>query len=277
MKLRNVFAPLTDLRYAIQAAFLPTLGALVKSPLLLLHPLDLSRVFMSHVWITFGDSVDEGGREVKKNLLPNAEGVVLDIGAGERIRQLWLRNTFEQTTGHGHTLKYLDLPKVTKYIALEPNVLMHGEIRKSAANVGLTKESKSLLILPYGAEDIPQILSALEESQSVDTLVSILTLCSIPAPIPTIKDLVDQLLKPGGQLLIYEHVLSPRSDVAWWQKLWTPLWRVVFDGCCLDRPTHLWIQDINSWESQELWGKDAEDEENLWWHQVGRFVKKQQT
>ena len=82
MKLKNAFALFTDLRAALQAAFLPTVRALIMTPLLLLHPVELSRLFMAHVWTTFGDSVDEGGRDVKLKLIPNAQGVVLDIGAG---------------------------------------------------------------------------------------------------------------------------------------------------------------------------------------------------
>jgi hypothetical protein len=35
------------------------------------------------MWIRFGDLVDEGGREVKTDLISQAKGVVLDIGAGE--------------------------------------------------------------------------------------------------------------------------------------------------------------------------------------------------
>lgn len=151
---------------------------------------------------------------------------------------------------------------------------MHDEIRKAAEKAGYTEQANTLLILPYGAEESPKILSALEKPQSVDTLIFILTVCSIPEPAATTRALVEHILKPGGQLLMYEHVLSPRSDVAWWQRFWTPLWRVVFDGCCLDRPTHLWIQNMDAWESKQLWGKEGEDEENLWWHQVGRFVKK---
>lgn len=40
-----------------------------------------------------------------------ATGVVLDLGAGT-----------------GHSIGYLDLERVEKYIALEPNVLMHPKI-----------------------------------------------------------------------------------------------------------------------------------------------------
>jgi len=41
-----------------------------------------------------------------------------------------------------------------------------------------------------------------------DTLVSVLTLCSIPSPENTLTDIVSRVLKPGGQLFFYEHVLS---------------------------------------------------------------------
>jgi len=41
---------------------------------------------------------------------------------------------------------------------------------------------ESLLILSCGAEDISSVLTALKGPDSVDTLISILTLCSIPTP-----------------------------------------------------------------------------------------------
>ncbi|THH01968.1 hypothetical protein EW026_g806 [Hermanssonia centrifuga] len=211
---------------------------------------------MAHVWTLFGNPTDENGRDVKNILLSNATGVVIDIGAG-----------------HGHTVNYLDRQKVTKYIALEPNTLMHDEIRKRSTTAGFTEASGTLQILSYGAEDISLIVSALEKPQSVDTLVSILTLCTIPAPAITTRALVDQVLKPGGQFLFYEHVLSPREDVARWQRFWTPIWRRAFDGCCLDRPTHLWLKEMNVWDSKEFWGKEGEEEENLFWHQVGKLIK----
>lgn len=85
-------------------------------------------------------------------------------------------------------------------------------------------------------------------------------------------------------MLFYEHVLSPREDVAWWQRFWAPLWSVPFDGCRLDRPSHLFAErmmatassgdQVSMWSRQELWGKDGEPEENLFWHRVGRFVKR---
>ncbi|KAI0822164.1 hypothetical protein BC628DRAFT_1391251 [Trametes gibbosa] len=258
MKLSAAFGLLTDLRFAIQAAFFPTVSAIFRTPTLLFRPRDVSRLFMAHVWKTFGDGVDENARPVKQALIPgNAYGVVLDIGAG-----------------HGHTVGYLDPARVTKYVALEPNTLMHAEIRRRAATRGYTEEAGTLLVLPYGAEEPGLIASALGGAHAADTLVAVLTLCSIPDAERVFAALVRATLRPGGTLLVYEHVLSARADVAWWQRFWTPLWSRAFDGCCLDRPTHLWIERMGLWAEARVWGKEGEEEEHLFWHQVGRFVRK---
>lgn len=176
--------------------------------------------------------------------------------------------------GHGHTVQYLVRDKVTKYIALEPNQLMHPAIRKLAAAHGFTEEASTLLIIPCGAENTTSILAAIGSLHAVDTIVSILSLCSIPDAERTLHGLVSEVLKPGGTLLFYEHVLSPLSDVAWWQRFWTPVWKYAFDGCCLDRPTHVWIRKMDAWASGEVWGLEDEPEEHLFWHRIGKFVKK---
>ncbi|KAF4583956.1 hypothetical protein EYR40_002454 [Pleurotus pulmonarius] len=230
------------------------------SPSLLLKPTLVSRISMTFVWQLFGNALDENGREVKADLMTqSAHGLVLDLGAG-----------------HGHTANYLDRDKVTKYVALEPNTLMHPRIRETAKAAGFEEADGSLVILSCGAEDTESILSSVG---AVDTIVSVLTLCSVPSPELTITSLVRDVLKPGGVLLYFEHVRSPRDDVAWWQKLWTPLWQLAFGGCKLDRPTHVWIEDaLNTegnriWKEGRRWGLKDEPEEHLWWHQVGKYVK----
>ncbi|KAF9807771.1 hypothetical protein IEO21_08047 [Rhodonia placenta] len=257
MKLSGSISLLMHLREAMQLAFLPTLRAILRAPSVLLHPRTVSQIFMNHVWSAFGDGIDGNSRPVKENLIPaNARGVVLDIGAG-----------------YGHTVNYLKPEAVTKYVALEPNELMHDEIRKRATAAGFTESAGTLLILPYGAEDIASIVSALGAPHSVDTLISILSLCSIPSPEEALSNLVDLVLRPGGQLLFFEHVLSPRDDVAWWQRFWTPIWKNAFDGCCLDRPTHVFIRKMGFWSKGEVWGIEEENEEQLFCHRIGKFVK----
>jgi hypothetical protein len=159
---------------------------------------------------------------------------------------------------------------------------MHPKIRATANAAGFDEASGTLVILGCGAEDISAVLAGLDgKEHTVDTLISILTLCSVPSPQRTLRSLIECLLKMGGQFLFYEHVLSDRADVAWWQRLWTPIWSTVFDGCRLDRPTHRWTEEMgmdsgngNSvWREGEVWGKDEEPEEHLFWHRVGRYVK----
>ncbi|TBU39213.1 hypothetical protein BD309DRAFT_929379 [Dichomitus squalens] len=247
-----------QVKAAIQAAFLPTLIALLRNPILLIRPHEVSRIIMAHVWRLYANGIDDNARPTKEKLLPaNCYGVVLDIGAG-----------------HGQTALYLDPTKVTKYVALEPNTLMHPKIRITAAKNGFTEETGTLLILPYGAEKISLITSAFGGAHAVDTLVSIFSLCSIPDPEQTLTALVNDVLKPGGTLLFYEHVLSPREDVARWQRFWTPVWIYIMDGCRMDRPTHLWIENMDAWAEGSVWGKDDEPEEHLFWRRAGRSVKK---
>jgi SAM-dependent methyltransferase len=170
--------------------------------------------------------------------------------------------------GHGHAALYLDRTKVTQYIALEPNKRMHDHIRTTAHSMGFTESDESLLILSCGAQETAHI-------PTVDTIISIMVMCSIPDPQHTMGCLVQDVLKPGGVLLFYEHVLSPRADVAWWQALWsrTYIWGLAFDGCKLDRPTHLMVEGIGGWRETDVWGVDGEDEENILCHRLGRFVR----
>jgi len=165
-------------------------------------------------------------------------------------------------------------------------VLMHEHIRENANAAGYHESAGTLVILSCGAEDTNYILSSLSRTATspgqppplVDTVISVLTLCTIPAPQKTIFNLVRDVLKSGGQLLMYEHVLSKREDVAWWQRFWAPVWAVAFDGCRMDRPSDLWVKELkvdgfSAWRESRVWVKEGEDEENLFFHSVGRFVK----
>ena len=174
---------------------------------------------------------------------------------------------------------------MTRYIALKPNVLMHPYIKAKANEAGFHESDGTLIILSFGAEDTQSILSSVNQDLDsaeppVDTIILILTLCTVSDPQHTLSKLVHDILKPGGQLLYYEHVLSSRPDVAWWQCFWAPVWACMFDGCRMDRPSHIWIRDLkigdkgsDVWKEWEAWNKPGEDEESLFWHSAGRYVK----
>jgi hypothetical protein len=155
---------------------------------------------------------------------------------------------------------------------------MHPKLRETANKRGFMESDGTLLILSCGAEDIESIISSIRE-HSVDTLMSIFALCSIPAPKNTLNLIVSKVLKPEGQFLFYEHVLSPRPDVVWWQKFWAPMWALVFGGCRIDRQAK-WVEDMTQedgrsvWGDKSVWGKEGESEECLFYHQAGRMVKR---
>ena len=195
---------------------------------------------------------------------------------------------------------------------------MHEALRRNANRAGFKEEDGSLVVIGCGAEDVDGILRCLEDVDAkkgvgqatgmegetsdsknlrvrhtsqqstgtaagppVDTLVSILTFCTIPSPQTTLSQLVGHLLKQGGQLLYYEHTLHPtRRDVARWQRFWAPIWACFFDGCRMDRESDVWIRELKDeegesiWNESRVWSKPGEEEENLFRHSVGRYVRK---
>lgn len=148
---------------------------------------------------------------------------------------------------------------------------MHETLVRNAIKAGFTSEQ--IQIIGCGAEDATAMLKALDGEQ-VDTMLSVLSLCGIPDTESSLARMATDVLKPGGKLLFYEHVqCDPSPTLIWWQKFWTPLWQAII-GCRLDKPTHLYVERLDLWEKREVWGKLPSEGPNLWWHQVGCYVKK---
>ena len=82
MKLAAALSLLQDILEAVPPAVIPTVWAIIQSPSLI-RPSALSRLFFANLWVPLGNGVNENNRAVKESLIiPNAYGVVLDIGAG---------------------------------------------------------------------------------------------------------------------------------------------------------------------------------------------------
>ena len=143
--------------------------------------------------------------DLRRGALAAARGRVLEIGVGT-----------------GLNLDHYP-PEVAEMVGLDPNPGMLELAARQAARAPMPVELK-----PGDAERLPF------PDGSFDTVVSTLTLCSVPDPARALAE-VERVLAPGGRFLFLEHGLAERPRVARWQRRLTPLQRRVGGGCHLDR------------------------------------------
>ena len=145
-------------------------------------------------------------RQVRQQIIPLAEGKVLEIGVGS-----------------GANFCHYDPTRVSKLYALEPNP---GMLRLAERQRHRTKLNLEFLDLP--GERIPL------KDHSVNTVVSTFTLCTIPGIVEAIRG-VRRVLKPDGKLIFFELGLSPDPAIQRWQKRLEPIHHWLFQGLYLTR------------------------------------------
>ena len=145
-------------------------------------------------------------REIRKRIIGQAEGVVLEIGAGS-----------------GANFVHYDPTRVTKLYALEPNP---GMIRLAERQRLRTKLDVEYLDLP--GERIPL------EDRSVDSIVSTFTLGTIPDVVEALRGM-RRVLRPGGKVIFFELGFSTDLRVRRWQQRWEPVAYRLFEGLHLTR------------------------------------------
>ncbi len=145
-------------------------------------------------------------KEIREQIIPLAEGIVLEIGAGS-----------------GANFIHYDPARVEKLYALEPNP---GMIRLAERKRHKTKLDIEYLDLP--GERIPL------EDNAVDCVVSTFTLCTIPGIVDAVRGIA-RVLKPNGKLIFFELGLAPDVAVQRWQRRLEPLFYRMFQGLYLTR------------------------------------------
>lgn len=220
--------PLIFLLVALLVAIPPTVLDITLHPLLyLVSPALVRPKFFFYAWRILSPLLDPGDAPHKAPLVARARDVVLEIGPGV-----------------GDNIKYYDREKVTRLVLVEPNRDMHAALREKAREAGFGEEEGTLVLLGCGGgvgDEIALREAGVGEGE-VDTVVAVHVLCGVPRPALAVE-MYRRLLRPGGELVFYEHVRSLEGGTARWQGLltWT-VWRGVFDGCELDRPTGEWIR-----------------------------------
>ena len=145
-------------------------------------------------------------KSIRQRLIPFAEGRVLEIGAGS-----------------GANFPHYDSNRVSMLYALEPNP---GMIKLAERQKHRTKLNIEFLDLP--GEQIPL------EKETVDTVVSTFTLCTIANIAAAMKGIA-RVLRSNGQLIFFELGLAPEPQVQVSQKRLEPICRWLFQGLYLTR------------------------------------------
>jgi ubiquinone/menaquinone biosynthesis C-methylase UbiE len=152
---------------------------------------------------------DKGQAEHRRELLSGLEGRAIEVGAG-----------------HGLNFPYYP-ETVTEVVAVEPE----SHLRRMASKAA--EEARVPVVVVDGvAGSIPA------GDGEFDAAVACLVLCSVPDPARALAEF-HRVLRPGGELRFYEHVLADTPALARAQRIGdrTRAWPLVAGGCHASRDT----------------------------------------
>jgi SAM-dependent methyltransferase len=163
-------------------------------------------------WGWFEPRTRRGFARYRAELVAGLDGRVLEIGCGNG-------SNFERYAASATVI-------ATDY---SEHMLKPAREAAEGADATIEVQSADAMRLPF-------------DDASFDAVVSSLVLCSVPAQERALAEL-RRVLRPGGQLRVFEHVRSERMWVAAIQRVATPLWQIPSDGCHLDRDTDRAVRD----------------------------------
>jgi SAM-dependent methyltransferase len=104
----------------------------------------------------------------------------------------------------GNQLPRFDFSKVTHVYGVESNVLFERELREKPEEFGIS-DKYTPIMCSIENKDLLENYGLVEES--VDCVVSIQVLCSV-GDVKTVSNDLYRLLKPGGEIILWEHQRS---------------------------------------------------------------------
>lgn len=154
------------------------------------------------------------------------------VGLAERIALGDLRRAFgaalagetlEVAVGSGLNLPWYG-PDVSRAVGLDLSRAMLARAAARARQLG-----RPIALVQGDAQALPFADAAF------DTVAVSLALCTVPDPAAALRELA-RVCRPGGRVVLLEHVLSPVRPVAWLERALSPLQERAL-GCHLDRAT----------------------------------------
>ena len=149
---------------------------------------------------------------IRAEMLKDVTGNVLEIGAGTGVN-------FQYYQAGAHVT------------ATEPDPYMLERARKRASEAKVAIELRQI-----AAEELPF------PDASFDFVIDTLVLCSVSDPRKVLSE-IKRVLKPGGQLRLYEHVRYKNPIGALSQDLISPAWQWFGAGCHPNRNTERYLRE----------------------------------
>ena len=148
----------------------------------------------------------------------------------------WRKRLWTKATGHhilevgvGTGKNFASYPKDARITAIDfsPKMLLQAEQTKSRKNIQVELALMDVQSLSYA-------------DNSFDTVIGSFVFCSVPLPIKGLKEL-HRVCKPGGQVLMLEHVLSSNPILSRLMKLLNPVVVKLF-GANINRDTVKYVK-----------------------------------
>ncbi|PKK48402.1 hypothetical protein CI102_8121 [Trichoderma harzianum] len=189
-------------------------------------------------------------------------GTVIEVGAGSGmwadVLARFRENTSDADNAAGLRNRKTTGGHITKIYGVEPNPISAKALEKRVKDLGMDDIYQ---VVPVGIESVddPSAWNGKIEPGSVDCIVGVLCLCSIPEPEKNIK-LLYKLLKPGGHWYVYEHVkvwrggplISHRLTVADSPGFVNIVWPHFLGGCQLCRDTEKNLRAAGPFQEVDL-------------------------
>jgi ubiquinone/menaquinone biosynthesis C-methylase UbiE len=149
-----------------------------------------------------------GGAEHRQRLLAGLSDRVIEVGAGSGAN-------------------FAHYPaSVVEVVAVEPERYLRQRARQAA-----TSAPVSVSVVEGEADRLPG------EAQSFDAAVAALVLCTVPDQSSALAELF-RVLRPGGELRFYEHVVAyPKWESRFQRLADATFWPLLAGGCHLARDT----------------------------------------
>jgi SAM-dependent methyltransferase len=142
----------------------------------------------------------------RRTLLEGLGGRVIEVGAGNGLNFRHYPATVEQV------------------VAVEPEPYLRALASTAAQRA------------PVPVEVVDGTADHLPVAPGFDAGVASLVLCSVPDQAIALAELF-RVIRPGGELSFFEHVLAPEPGLARVQRLLDPVWHRIAGGCHANRDT----------------------------------------